>query len=179
MYLNFGNIGWTIGHEIMHGFDNFGIFYNEDGKYISWVVNDTEASFNNKSNCFKKQYETYDVPDTNLRINGSLTLPDNIADNGGLRYAFKAYKNYMKGKPEEPGLPGLDYTVDQLFFIQAAGKYCAKRKIEVTEDRLKHDSHSPARFRIIGTMSNMDEFAQAFKCKLGSPMNPPVKCRLW
>ena len=179
MYLNFADIGWTIGHEIIHGFDNFGISFNEDGEYISWVVNDTEASFNNKSHCFKKQYETYDVPDTDLGINGSLALPDNIADNGGLRHAFQAYQNYMKGKSKEPGLPGLDYTVDQLFFIQATAQYCTKRKIEVTEYNLKHDGHSPDKLRIIGTMSNMEEFAQAFKCKLGSPMNPPVKCRLW
>ena len=179
MYLNFAHIGWIIGHEIMHGFDDSGISYNEDGEHIGWVANDTQASFNNKSNCFKKQYETYDVPDTNLRINGSLTLGENIADNGGLRHAFKAYKNYMKGKPEEPGLPGLDYTVDQLFFIQASAAFCSKRKIEKIEKNLKQDVHSPDRFRIIGTMSNMEEFAQAFKCKLGSPMNPSKKCQLW
>ena len=179
MYLNFADIGWSIGHEIMHGFDDDGLYYDEDGEYISWVVNDTEASFNNKSHCFKKQYETYDVPDTDLHINGSQTLGENIADNGGLRHTFKAYKNYMKGKLKEPGLAGLDYTVDQLFFIQAAAQYCAKHKIEGTENDLKHDVHSPDRFRIIGTMSNMHEFAQAFQCKLGSPMNPSKKCKLW
>ena len=179
MYLNFANIGWTIGHEVMHGFDDDGIFFNEDGEYISWVVNDTQVSFNNKSHCFKKQYETYDVPGTDLRINGSLTLGENIADNGGLRHALKAYKNYMKGKSKELGLPGLDYTVDQLFFIQAAAQFCTKRKIEKIEKNLKHDVHSPERFRIIGTMSNMDEFAKAFHCQLGSPMNPRKKCQLW
>lgn len=79
----------------------------------------------------------------------------------------------------EPGLPGLKYTPHQLFFIQSASFYCGKFRRELTEYGLKTDGHSPNRFRIIGSMSNSNEFAETFNCPGGSPMNPVKKCHLW
>lgn len=113
------------------------------------------------------------------QINGNLTLSENIADNGGLKEAFLAYKQYVSNNGQEKTLPGLDYTPEQLFFIQSASFYCGRFRKQITEYGLKTDSHSPNVFRIMGTMSNMPEFAETFNCPLNSRMNPSHKCSLW
>ena len=90
--------------------------------------NTADAVYKIKRKCFAKQNEFYDVWDTDLRIDARVTLWENIAENGGIRLAFKAYKNYMKGKSKKTGLPWLHYTVDQLFFIELTAFYCGKKQ---------------------------------------------------
>jgi len=179
MYLNFGDIGWVVGHEITHGFDNMGKHFDGDGEYRSWWSNSTDKLYEEKIQCFAQQYSSFDLPDSNESINGNLTLGENIADNGGIKEAFRAYQNYIKGRRKEPGLPGLDMSAEQLFFIESAAFYCGKYRKEITEYGLKTDGHSPNVFRVIGTMSNSQEFSQTFQCPVGSPMNPKDKCHLW
>ena len=179
MYLNFGHLGWILGHEIIHGFDSTGRFYDEKNEYGNWFNDTTEAVYKNKSECFAKQYELYDVRNTDLGIDGQLTLGENIADNGGIRLAFNGYKKYMEGKPKEAGLPGLHYNHEQLFFIQSAGFFCAKIRKELQEFYLKSNTHSPGRIRVLASLSNSEDFSRSFHCKSGSPMNPSNKCQLW
>ncbi|RWS20798.1 neprilysin-11-like isoform X2, partial [Leptotrombidium deliense] len=114
-----------------------------------------------------------------LQVNGINTQGENIADNGGLKHAFAAYKEYVKDNGLEPLLPGLSYTQSQLFFISAANTWCAKLRPQSLRLRLQTGVHSPPKFRVIGPMSNMPEFAESFQCELGSPMNPIHKCDVW
>lgn len=178
MYLNFGDIGWVVGHEINHGFDNMGKHFDGDGEYRSWWTNETNEEYEKKTECFAQQYESYDLPDSDQSIDGNLTLGENIADNGGLKEAFRAYQQFTEGS-DEPILPGLKYSPSQLFFIQSAAFYCGRYRTEITEYGLKTDGHSPNIYRVIGTMSNSREFADTFACPSGSAMNPVQKCTLW
>ncbi|XP_067121545.1 neprilysin-1-like [Centruroides vittatus] len=110
------------------------------------------------------------------------TIYENIADNGGLRHAYCAYKAYLKKyEIEEKDIleDFQTYTPDQMFFISYATMWCDSK----TDDELKRifnlDDHSPQKFRIIGPVSNMKEFSEAFKCGNDKPMNPVNKCVLW
>lgn len=85
----------------------------------------------------------------------------------------------MRENGPEPLLPGLDYTSDQLFWISAANVWCGKSRPESLKLRLQIGSHSPGQFRVIGTMSNVEEFARSFACPVGSPMRPHNRCSVW
>lgn len=104
---------------------------------------------------------------------------ENIADNGGVKQAYLAYDRLIKKTGEEPKLPGLDYTGRQMFWISSANIWCSKTRPEVLKQRLAEDFHAPDRFRVLGTLSNMKNFAKDFKCKVGTKMNPKHKCHLW
>lgn len=112
-------------------------------------------------------------------INGNQTLGENIADNGGLKAAYHAYLNLMMDKPEPPYLPGLPYNHKQLFFIAFAQVWCSSVTKEATALQIEKDSHSPAKFRVIGALSNLKEFSEVFKCAVGTKMNPKNKCEVW
>ncbi len=96
---NFGGIGAIIGHEITHGFDDEGSLYNGDGKLDNWWTLSSRTSFESKADCVVNQYNGYEVID-DLNINGRLTLGENLADNGGLRISYLAWKNWIKNFPE-------------------------------------------------------------------------------
>jgi len=130
-YLNYGSIGVVIGHEITHGFDDQGRQFDENGNANSWWDAETIEKFKVKAQCFVDMYGNYTVPELippldakDAHLNGIITQGENVADNGGVREGYRAYKNFLKrsmeGK-EEPKLPGLQkYTNDQLFFISFA-----------------------------------------------------------
>jgi len=114
------------------------------------------------------------------QINGTLTLGENIADNGGLRIAYHAYREWAKRHSVEPRLPGLQqYTPRQMFWLSNANIWCEKNNMLRDKLRLKKDKHSPNHFRVIGSHSNMKDFSDDFGCPLGSNMNPAKKCKLW
>lgn len=112
-------------------------------------------------------------------INGNQTLGENIADNGGLKAAYHAYLDLMKDKNDPEKLPGLELNHRQLFFVAFAQVWCSTVTKETTALQIEKDSHSPAQYRVIGALSNLKEFGQEFKCKLGSKMNPRNKCEVW
>lgn len=178
-YMNFGAIGYVIGHEITHGFDDRGRQFDKDGNDRNWWKPKTDARYRERAQCIIEQYGNYTVRENGLKVNGLNTQGENIADNGGIKEAFRAYRRWSKDNGREPHLPGLDYTPDQLFWISAANIWCGKFRPEVLKLRVNSGVHSPARFRIIGPLSNAPEFAQSFNCPLGSPMNPRKKCSVW
>ncbi|OQR66184.1 membrane metallo-endopeptidase 1-like [Tropilaelaps mercedesae] len=178
-YLNFGAIGFVIGHEITHGFDDQGRQFDRDGNNKNWWEHETDVRFKEKTECIMHQYGNYVVPEINIRLNGINTQGENIADNGGIKEAFWAYQRWVKHNGPESALPGLKYTPNQLFFISAANVWCAKSRPETKRLIAISGSHSPAPYRVIGPMSNMLEFAQQFNCPIGSPMNPEHKCSVW
>lgn len=178
-YMNFGAIGYVIGHEITHGFDDRGRQFDKDGNDRNWWKPKTDARFRERAQCIIEQYSNYTVAENGLKVNGLNTQGENIADNGGIKEAFRAYRRWTKDHGRESRLPGLEHTPDQLFWISAANIWCGKFRPEVLKLRVNSGVHSPAKFRIIGPLSNSPEFAQSFNCPVGSPMNPRKKCSVW
>lgn len=112
-------------------------------------------------------------------MNGINTQGENIADNGGIKVAYLAYKEWVNRNGEEQILPGLNFSPQQLFWISAANTWCSKYRPETLKLRITTGYHSPGEFRILGPFSNMMEFANDFKCSAGSKMNPKKKCGVW
>lgn len=119
-YMNYGAIGEVIGHEITHGFDDRGRQYDKDGNVIDWWEPETNRTFSKKSQCLIDQYSNYTIPDIEMSVNGVKTLSENIADNGGIKIAYRGYLRWLERNKEEMGLPGLPFTGRQMFWISAA-----------------------------------------------------------
>lgn len=174
-YFKYGAMGVVIGHELTHGFDNTGQQYNKDGIFTPWWTNNSVKNFIQKQGCFESQYSKYEIFGYN--VNGNLTLGENIADNGGLETSYQAYRD-VSGNTS-PLLPGVRYTQDQLYFIAFGQVWCSLLTPSYIQSSTKSDPHSPGPFRVIGAVQNSMEFANAFNCKAGTPMNPNNKCTLW
>uniref|UniRef100_A0A673ZZG1 Endothelin-converting enzyme 1 n=1 Tax=Salmo trutta TaxID=8032 RepID=A0A673ZZG1_SALTR len=175
--LNFGGIGVVMGHELTHAFDDQGREYDKDGNLRSWWKNSSVEAFKKQTQCMVEQYSNYSI--NKEPLNGKHTLGENIADNGGLKAAYKAYMNWIAKNGEEATLPALGMTNHQLFFVGFAQVWCSVRTPESSHEGVITDPHSPSRFRVIGTISNSHEFSEHFGCKADSPMNPKHKCELW
>ncbi|KAI3385053.1 hypothetical protein SNEBB_005701 [Seison nebaliae] len=181
-YLNYGGIGMVIGHEIIHGFDDEGRRYDLNGNRKSWWSNSTIENFTKLKKCFIDQYNGFCFSDIDKSacVNGVQTQGENIADNGGIKQAFKAYRKYIgKLGHEESVLPGLDLSPNQLFFVNYAQSWCSKGRKKEILNALKTSVHSPNKFRIYGVAKNSRDFAKAFSCKKKSEMHPETKCDLW
>nr|XP_022911284.1 neprilysin-11-like [Onthophagus taurus] len=175
--LDYGRIGAIIGHEITHGYDNEGRSYNRDGVLSGWWTEETEAAFNEKTQCFLEQYQKYYIEELGVYVNSSLTLNENIADNGGLRQAYKALQKLQKKSSSIKTTA--NFTTEQLFFIGYGTMWCMAETDYYLQQMHKTSNHAPGRFRVNGVVSNMPEFADAFNCPLDSNMNPANKCVLW
>lgn len=179
-YMNYGGIGWVIGHEITHGFDDQGRQYDDEGNLKNWWDEETKNRFLEKANCIIWQYGNYTAKAVNKSLNGVNTQGENIADNGGIKEAYRAYQAWVNRHGEEKKLPGLqDYTSNQMFWISAGNTWCSKYRNKALEKRIKTGAHSPGLFRVKGPFSNSRNFARDFKCPLGSQMNPVDKCEVW
>uniref|UniRef100_A0A7N8XP03 Neprilysin n=1 Tax=Mastacembelus armatus TaxID=205130 RepID=A0A7N8XP03_9TELE len=175
--LNYGGIGMVIGHEITHGFDDNGRIYNKDGDLQDWWTLDSSRRFLELSKCIVEQYSNFSWDLANgYHLNGNNTLGENIADNGGIRQAYKVTR-LKKGK--EPPLPGIDLSHDQIFFLNFAQVWCGKYRPEQAVNSVKVNVHSPGKFRVLGTLQNFPEFAKAFNCNKSSYMVPDHICRVW
>ncbi|XP_072942732.1 endothelin-converting enzyme homolog [Epargyreus clarus] len=116
--LNYGSLGTVLGHEITHGFDNFGRQFDKNGNLLPWWTNETIESFVNMTQCFVDQYSSYYVPELDEYVDGKKTLGENIADNGGLREALGALKEHLRKVGPEAKLPSFEHlTSEQLFFL--------------------------------------------------------------
>ncbi|XP_052286695.1 membrane metallo-endopeptidase-like 1 isoform X2 [Dreissena polymorpha] len=182
-YLNYGGIGYVIGHEITHGFDDQGRKYDKEGNLKSWWTTDDGTKFVERAQCIIDQYNGFVVPGTgNMTINGINTLGENIADNGGIKESFNAYRKWVnnaRGGKEEPKLPGLPYTPNQLYFLNAAQVWCGSMRDQAKVERIRTDPHSISEYRVYGPMQNYDEFSKAWNCPAGSFMNSRRKCSVW
>ncbi|CAO1415218.1 unnamed protein product [Diamesa serratosioi] len=167
-YLNYGRIGFIIAHEIAHSFNQ--MINNVD----TWSEEMTKV-LTQKKECFIEQYNGYDVPDVSLKIDGKRTVIENIADNIGIKIAYRAYKRWEKDNKEKISRPiGLDFTPSQLFWIAAAQTWCEEIMRKITTD-----TYSIEKYRVIGPVSNMKEFSIDFKCSSSSAMNREKKCVIW
>ncbi|KAK3784342.1 hypothetical protein RRG08_017916, partial [Elysia crispata] len=177
--INYGAIGMVIGHEITHGFDDQGSQYDKKGVLRNWWQQEDKAKFKDKRQCLVDQYGAFRVDAVGMNVNGINTQGENVADNGGLKESWRAYKKLVKEKGEEKRLPGLGLTHDQVFFLGYAQIWCDKMTKQRAILSLSNGVHSPGRFRTIGVLQNSPDFAQAFRCPAGSPMNPEKKCSVW
>ncbi|XP_077168912.1 membrane metallo-endopeptidase-like 1 isoform X2 [Paroedura picta] len=178
--LNFGGIGMVIGHEITHGFDDNGRNFDKDGNMFDWWSNFSAMHFKDQSRCMIYQYGNYTWELAGgQNVSGISTLGENIADNGGVRQAYKAYLKWVEREGKEPSLPGLDLTHEQLFFLNFAQVWCGSYRPEYASQSIKTDVHSPLKYRVMGSLQNFEAFSEAFRCKGGTAMHPAEKCRVW
>ncbi|KAK3795896.1 hypothetical protein RRG08_040692 [Elysia crispata] len=179
--LNYGGIGMVIGHEITHGFDDRGRQYDKDGNLVKWWDDVVIHRFKERAQCIIDQYSNYTVPEIDMPVNGLQTQGENIADNGGIKEAYRAYRKYTERQQiKEKRLPGLlQFSGNQLFFINFAQVWCGVMRPQAAINRIMTGVHSPGRFRVIGTLQNMPEFSEAFHCPAGSYMNRKKRCSVW
>ncbi|XP_072440832.1 phosphate-regulating neutral endopeptidase PHEX isoform X2 [Chiloscyllium punctatum] len=183
MSISYGAIGVIVGHEFSHAFDDNGRKYDKNGNLHQWWSNASISNFNDKTECMIQQYDDYYWPIAGLQVNGQRTLGENIADNAGLRQAFRAYRKWIreeKGDMEEPLLPGLPLSNNQLFFLSYAHVRCNAYRPAAARNKILNGAHSPPEFRVMGSMSNFEEFSKAYSCPTTSAMNRGEKsCRVW
>jgi putative endopeptidase len=172
---NYGDTGGTIGHELTHGFDDEGRQFDAKGNLRDWWTAEDGKEFVKRASCISDQYSTYTIID-DIKINGKLTLGEDVADLGGLILAYRAWKEDTKGQNLQP-LD--DLTPDQRFFVGYGQSWCGESRDETKRLRATVDPHSPEKYRTNGVVSNMPEFQEAFHCKAGSPMVNQNRCRVW
>ncbi len=172
---NFGGIGMVIGHELTHGFDDQGAQFDGDGNLANWWTKEDKAKFDAKGQCVAEQYSTFEAAPKAF-VNGKLTLGEDIADLGGVKMAFRAYRATRAGaKP----VVADGFTEDQQFFISVAQAWCNKDRPAEIQRRLTVDPHAPPKFRVYGALRNLPEFSEAFSCAAGTPMHPANTCSVW
>ena len=174
--LNYGNAGGIIGHEVTHGFDDEGSQYDAAGNLKVWWTADDRARFEKKADCIVNQFDNYEVL-PGLKMQGKLTLGENIADLGGLVIAYNAFKKSLEGKPRPAKIDG--FTPEQRFFIGYALGWMVNQRPESIRTQVLGDPHAIPEWRVIGPLSNMPEFAEAFQCKIGDKMVNPKPCQIW
>lgn len=163
-----------------------------------WWNNATIKAFRHRTQCIIDQYSRYRIEEVGQYLNGRMTQGENIADNGGLKQAFRvtllrhhnagqltfvlhlqAYRKWVQSHGSELDLPALNLTHDQLFFLNYAQIWCGTNRPEDAINKLRSSVHSPGFARVLGPLSNSKDFAKAYNCPLGSPMNPTSKCSVW
>jgi len=164
--LNYGAIGAVIGHEITHGYDDQGARFGPTGNFEQWWTPQDAKKFAALTGRLVKQYSGYTL--MGEKVNGNLTLGENIADLGGLNIAYDALQRAVKDKPD-PKIDGL--TRDQRFFLGFAAVWRDQIRDKALRVQLVSDPHSPPRIRANGTPSNVPSYAAAFGCKPGDPMS--------
>ena len=172
--VNYGNIGATIGHEMTHGFDDEGRQYDGEGNLTSWWTAADEKAYNDRAELVARQFDAYE-PLPGLHLNGHLTLGENIADLGGLKIAWGAWKLSQHDRAPVGRIEG--FTPEQRFFLGYAETWRTLTREEAARMRAVTDPHSPAKFRVNGPLSNLPEFFEAFGCKDGDPMKRDEELR--
>ena len=171
---NYGTMGAIIGHELTHGFDDQGAQFDADGNMKMWWTKQDYDNFKAKTTRIVNQFNNYVAIDT-LKVNGSMTQGENIADLGGLTMAYYAYQKSLKGKPS---LKMGGYTGEQRFFIAWAQGWKSICRDAELKRLLTVDYHSPAYFRSFAPLTNLPEFYKAFDVKEGDKMFTPESNRV-
>jgi putative endopeptidase len=175
--MNHGGVGMVMGHELTHGFDNQGRDYDGTGRLTNWWLPATSSKFDQKVQCVIQQYSQFEVL-PNVYVNGKLTQGENIADMGGIKNSYNAFKTVIGNQADAPSIvPGL--TNMELFFVAFAQGWCEKATDEALKNQVETNPHSPAKFRVLGPLINLPEFSDTFKCAQGTPMNPTSRCQVW
>ncbi|HEX2802725.1 MAG TPA: M13 family metallopeptidase [Sphingomicrobium sp.] len=175
--VNYGAIGAVIGHEIMHGFDDKGRKIDATGAVRDWWTKEDAARYTALTDALGKQYSAYEAA-PGVFINGEFTMGENIGDMSGLEVAYDAYKMSLGGR-QAPVVDGL--TGDQRFFLAFAQAWRSKQRDDSIKTQVASDPHSPARYRIIGPLRNLDAWYAAFGIGADSKfyIAPDQRVRIW
>ena len=176
--INYGGIGAVIGHEMSHGFDDSGAKFDAEGNLANWWSDADLKSFKERAQCVIDQFSGFEVQ-PGLHQNGNLVVGESIGDLGGLTIAYAAFKKSLEGKPRPAEIDG--FTPEQRFFLGWAQVWAQNLRPEYERLLVNTDPHPVGRFRVIGPLSNMPAFAEAYQCKAGDAMvRPPEKrCQIW
>lgn len=175
--VNYGAIGAVIGHEIVHGFDDQGRRSDGEGNLRDWWSPVDEERFRERANLMVEQFNQFN-PIDDLYLQGALMLGENIADLGGLNVALRAYRNSLAGQ-EAPVMDG--FTGEQRFFAGWGQIWRIKFRDEALRRQVIVGPHSPGKYRVLGPLSNMPEFYEAFNVQPGDPMyrEEDVRVKIW
>jgi predicted metalloendopeptidase len=175
--VNYGGIGVVIGHEISHGFDDEGSKFDAEGNLKEWWSPETRKQFDERTGTLADQFDRF-MPIDSLHINGKATLGENIGDLGGLAISYTALQNSLKGK-KTALIDG--FTPDQRFYISFAQIWRRNVRPEQLRRQLKTDVHSPAEYRVNGSLPNLQTFFDAFGGDSSSAMYlaPAKRALIW
>lgn len=175
--VNYGAIGGVIGHEITHGFDDQGRRSDGDGNLRDWWSPEDERQFTERAQMMIDQYSAFN-PIDDLYLQGALGLGENIADLGGLTVSYRAYQNSLDGQ-DGPVLDGM--TAEQRFFAGWGQIWRIKFRDESLRRQVVQGPHSPGKYRVLGVLSNMPEFYEAYDVEQGDGMyrEEDVRVKIW
>jgi endothelin-converting enzyme/putative endopeptidase len=177
--VNYGAIGAVIGHEIIHGYDDQGRKFDAKGNLSDWWSTQDAANYEKRDACITDEY-TQDVPEAGVKQNGKLSAGEDTADNGGVHIALGGLKKKLASEGKDlDSMTKDDLTQLQTFFLSYAHVWCGELRPEAARTAVLSQGHSLARYRVNNVLSNMSEFAHAFKCKTGQPMVRANACRVW
>ncbi|KAJ0401939.1 hypothetical protein P43SY_001986 [Pythium insidiosum] len=181
----FGGIGMVMGHEVGHAFDAYGLSFDATGTMRDWIAPESEDELVKRVECFMAQYSKIEVfgrdGDSLGFVDGNQTIAENMADNSGLSVALDAYRDAVNGSKHGAKTHGItsENEGEQLFFLSFAQLWCSAMRDEAMSEQLDNDSHAPEAARVLGVLINSEDFARAYKCKVGTRMNPEAKCKVW
>jgi putative endopeptidase len=175
---NYARLGFVVGHEVTHAFDDEGRHYDGLGALRNWWTSNDSMNFGDRAACFVKKYGALSSSG-GQHINGILTLGENLADNGGLRLAYMAFLADAHEKGIDLDRVQRGYTPRQEFFLSFAQYWCETIRPEQELRQIQGNPHTPDRFRGIEVLKNLPDFGDAFGCKAGKPMTPEDHCRVW
>lgn len=173
--VNYGAIGFIIGHELTHGFDDEGAQFDGKGNLKNWWSAEDLSKFNMATQCIVNQFSQYEV-DGGFRVQGKLVSGEATADLGGLTLAYRAFhrsKEYKRAKTIARMTP------DQQFFLGAAHVWASNIRPEKLRHQVTTDPHPPAQYRVNGSLANMPQFRAAFQVPDNSPMVNKARCSIW
>ncbi|KAK6031799.1 peptidase family M13, partial [Ostertagia ostertagi] len=193
--INYGGMGLVAGHELTHGFDDEGVQWGPGGEIAfpananckGWMDQNSTAGFTKMAGCVIEEYNKFCPLDPNKYtpncVNGAQTQGENIADNGGIHAAFRAYRTHIALDGPDPLLPDRlfgQFTHDQLFFLNFAQVWCEKERTQDLQyKQLMVDPHSPSKYRVFGTIQNYPAFQVAYNCPANSAYSPNPHCNVW
>ena len=166
-YMNYGGAGYVTGHEMSHG-----IYH--------WTIETNSSRRDSEFQCVVDQVETIPLPNGSPSPNGTLVISEMIADITAVNVSLTAYRK-IQSKVQEQKMPGLThFTNEQLFFLTQANTWCSNPDLLFAPYKWPTWGDHPEPYhRIVIPVMNSPDFAKAFKCPVGSPMNPVKKCKLW
>jgi membrane metallo-endopeptidase-like protein 1 len=180
MYINMAGLGSIISHELTHGFDDTGRLYDKNGNLENWWQPESNEKFETKSQCIIDQYTRYEIPGLyRTHLNGKRTVNEDIADQGGLNLVYRTFQSELSDVERKQMVSGLGLTKEKTFFLKYAQSWCGYLDADDYKNWIIIATHSPSKFRVLGTLSNSVDFSRVFNCPRNSIMNPTQKCSLW